>query len=174
MPVKPGQIGRVAARRACGTKWGDEEGGSLISLDRVATSLDVGVSAFPCITESRRRFLLALAHPGSPRKRAIKRLCMCVYHIHRDFRRQQKHYNTDQSRRQCRRPRTWHTLYQSSDWRCTGSVFKTTTISAIFNIIATLVLVSAYDTQVTLFHRCAKLHVSCILQVLHIKILISC
>ena len=29
-------------------------------------------------TKSRRRFLLAQAHPGSPVKRAVKRLCVCV------------------------------------------------------------------------------------------------
>ena len=41
----------------------------------------VGVSAsvvFPCTIKSRSRCLLAPAHPGSPRKRAVKRLCVCV------------------------------------------------------------------------------------------------
>jgi len=66
-------------RRASSVKIGDDGGGPLISPDGVAPSQMVGVSAsviFPCTTKSRR-FLLALAHPGSPRKRAIKRLCMC-------------------------------------------------------------------------------------------------
>ena len=52
----------------------------LISPDVVVPSRMVGVSAsviFPCTIKSRRRFLLALAHLGSPRKRAIK-LCMYV------------------------------------------------------------------------------------------------
>jgi len=50
---------------------GDEGGGSLISPDGVAPSRTVGVSAsdiFPCTIKSGRRFLLALAHPGSPEK----------------------------------------------------------------------------------------------------------
>jgi len=32
---------------------------------------------FPCTIKSRSS-LLAPAHPGSPRKRAVKRLCVCV------------------------------------------------------------------------------------------------
>jgi len=60
---------------------GDEGGGSLISLDGVAPSWIVSLSAsdiFPCTIKFRRRFLLAPAHPGSPRKRAVKWLCVCV------------------------------------------------------------------------------------------------
>jgi len=41
----------------------------------------VNVSAsviFPCTIKSRRRFLLTLAYSGSPRKRAVKRSCMCA------------------------------------------------------------------------------------------------
>ena len=41
----------------------------------------VGVSAsviFPCTVKSRRSFLLAPAHPGSPGKRTIEWLCVCV------------------------------------------------------------------------------------------------
>jgi len=75
---KPGQSGRVAAGRASSVKIGDDGCGPLISPDGVAPSWMVGVPAsviFPCTTKSRR-FLLALAHPGSPRKRAIKRLCV--------------------------------------------------------------------------------------------------
>jgi len=34
---------------------------------------------FPCTIKPRRRFLLAPAHPGSPRKRAVKWLCVCVW-----------------------------------------------------------------------------------------------
>jgi len=59
---------------------GDDGGGSLISLDGVASSRTVFVSAsimFPCTIKSRRFLLLAPAHPCSPRKRAIKRLCVC-------------------------------------------------------------------------------------------------
>ena len=67
------------AGRASVIKMGDEGGGSLISPDAVAPSRIVGMSApniFPCTMKSKRRFLLALAHPGSPRKRAIKWLCV--------------------------------------------------------------------------------------------------
>jgi len=56
-------------------------GGSLFSPDGMASSRIVGVSAsviFTCTIKSRRRFLLALADPGSPGKRAVKWLCMCV------------------------------------------------------------------------------------------------
>jgi len=77
---KPGLIGRVAAGRASGEKWGDDGGGSLISPGGVAPRQTVGVSAsviFPCTTKSRRSFLVALAHSGSPRKGAIKQLCVC-------------------------------------------------------------------------------------------------
>jgi len=53
----------------------DDGGGLLISLDGVVPSQMVDVSAsviFPCTIKARRFLLLALAHPGSPRKRAIK------------------------------------------------------------------------------------------------------
>jgi len=56
---------------------GGDGGGSLISLDGVVPNRIVGVSAsviFPCTMKSRRRYLLAPAHPDSPGKRAIKRL----------------------------------------------------------------------------------------------------
>jgi len=33
---------------------------------------------FPCTIKYRRRFLLALAYPGSSRKRDVTRLCVCV------------------------------------------------------------------------------------------------
>jgi len=78
---KSGKLGRVAAERASGVKMGDEGGGSLISLGGVASSRIVGVSAsdiFSCTIKSRRSFLLAPAHPGSPGKRAVKRLCVCL------------------------------------------------------------------------------------------------
>jgi len=55
---------------------GDNGGGSLISPDGVAPSRIVGVSASgisACTIKSRRSFLLAPAHPSSPRKRAVKR-----------------------------------------------------------------------------------------------------
>jgi len=61
---------------------GDDGGGSLIGPDGVAASWMVSVSAsviFLCSTKSRRSsFLLALDRPGSPRKRAIKWLCVCA------------------------------------------------------------------------------------------------
>jgi len=69
------------AGRASGVKMGGERDGSLISPDGVAPSRIVSVYAsgiFPCTIKSRRRFLLALAHLGSPGKRAVKRLCVCV------------------------------------------------------------------------------------------------
>ena len=55
--------------------WGMMEVGSLtlISPDGVAPSWMVGVSAsdiFPCTIKSRRSFLLALSHLGSPGKGA--------------------------------------------------------------------------------------------------------
>jgi len=49
----------------------------------VAPSRMVSVSAsliFPCTIKSRRRFLLAPAHRGSPGNRVVKRLCVCVYY----------------------------------------------------------------------------------------------
>ena len=53
-------------------------------MDGVAPNWIVGVSAsviFPCTIKSRR-FLLALPHPGSPGKRAIKTVvCVCVWSI---------------------------------------------------------------------------------------------
>ena len=64
---------------ASGIKWGDDGGGSLIRPDGAASIRMVGVSAsviFPCTIKSRRRFLLAPAHLGSPRKRAVKQLCV--------------------------------------------------------------------------------------------------
>jgi len=70
------------SRKGIRNKTGqDDGGGSLISLDEVAPIQIVDVSAsvfFPCTIKSRRRFLLAPAHPGSPGKRAIKWLCVCV------------------------------------------------------------------------------------------------
>jgi len=69
------------AGRASGIKMGDDGGGSLISPDGVASSQTVFVSAsimFPCTIKSRRFLLLAPAHPCSPRKRAIKRLCVLL------------------------------------------------------------------------------------------------
>ena len=62
-------------------KMGNERGGLLISPDGVAPSWIVGVSASdisPYTIKSRRRFLVALAHLGSPGLRALKRLCVCV------------------------------------------------------------------------------------------------
>jgi len=59
---------------------GDDLRGSLISPDEVASSWIVGVSVsviFPCALKSRRRFLLAPAHPGSHGKMAVKRFCVC-------------------------------------------------------------------------------------------------
>jgi len=56
---KPGQIGRVAAGKASDVKMGDDGDGLLISLDGVAPTRIVGVSAsviFPCSIKSRRRF----------------------------------------------------------------------------------------------------------------------
>jgi len=62
---------------------GDDGGGSLISLDGVAPRRVVGVSAsviFPCTIKSKRRYLLALAHLGSPGKWAvIVFVCLCVF-----------------------------------------------------------------------------------------------
>ena len=61
---------------------GDGGGGSLISLVGVAPCRIVGVFPFVifhCAIKSRR-FILALAHPGSPRKRALEScvsVCMC-------------------------------------------------------------------------------------------------
>jgi len=60
-------------------KWGDEDGGSLISPDGVAPSQIVGVSApdiSPCTIKSRRRFLLAPAYLGCPGERSVKWLCV--------------------------------------------------------------------------------------------------
>jgi len=59
----------VAAGRTSSVKMGDDGGGLLISPDGVVPSQIANVSASdvsPCTIKSRRRFLLALAHPGSP------------------------------------------------------------------------------------------------------------
>jgi len=51
----------------------------MISPGGVALSWIVGVPAsviFPCTMKSRRRLILAPAHSGSPRKRAVKWLCV--------------------------------------------------------------------------------------------------
>jgi len=53
---------------------GIDGGGLLIGLDRVALTRIVSVYAFPSTIKSRRSFLLALAHPGGPAKRAVKQL----------------------------------------------------------------------------------------------------
>jgi len=69
------------AGRPSGIKVGGDGGGSLISSDGVAPSRIVGVSAsdiFPCTIKSKRRFLLPLAHLGSPGKRAVKWLCVYI------------------------------------------------------------------------------------------------
>ena len=53
---------------------------ALLSPDGVAPILMVSVSAsinLPLRHKSRRS-LLAPSHPGGPRKRAVKRLCVCV------------------------------------------------------------------------------------------------
>jgi len=67
---------------ASGVKIGDEGGGSLISPDAVVPIRIVGVSASDispgCTIKSKGRFLLAPAHPSSPGKMAVKRLCVCV------------------------------------------------------------------------------------------------
>jgi len=71
---------RVAAGRASSVKMGDDGGGLLISPDGVAPSQIVGVSAyviFPC-TIKVQKILLAPAHLGSPGKRDVKQLCVCV------------------------------------------------------------------------------------------------
>jgi len=71
----------ACGRKASGIKMGDDGGGSLISPDGVALTQIVGVSAsviFSSTIKSRRRFLLAPAHPGSRGKRAVKWLCGCV------------------------------------------------------------------------------------------------
>ena len=52
----------VAAGRTSSVKMGDVGGGSLISPDGVALSRTVG----PCTIKVQRRFLLTLAHLGSP------------------------------------------------------------------------------------------------------------
>jgi len=67
-------------RKVIRCKNAGEKGGSLISPDGVAPSQIVGVSAsviFPCTIKSRR-FLLAPAHSGSPRKRAVTWLRVCI------------------------------------------------------------------------------------------------
>jgi len=71
----------VAAGRASCIKMGGDGGGLRISLDGVTLSWIVSVSASDishCTIKSRRRFLLVLAHLGSPRKRVVKWF-VCVY-----------------------------------------------------------------------------------------------
>jgi len=62
---------------------GNEGGGLLISRDGVAPSRIVGVSASnisTCTIKSRRRFLLAPAHPDSHRKKVRQQLFVFVWH----------------------------------------------------------------------------------------------
>jgi len=69
----------MAVGRASDVRMGDDRGGLLISPDGVVPSWVVGVSAsviLPCSIKSRRRLLLAPAHPDSPGKGAIKQLCV--------------------------------------------------------------------------------------------------
>ena len=69
-------------RKGIRRKNGDDWCGSLIGPDGVALSriLVFLPLFFPCPIniKSRRRFLVASAHPGSPGKRAIKWLYVCV------------------------------------------------------------------------------------------------
>ena len=61
---------------------GDDRGGLLISPDEVMPIWMVGVSAcviLSCIVKARRSlFFLTPAHMVSPRKRAVKWLCVCM------------------------------------------------------------------------------------------------
>jgi len=54
--------------------------------------------------------------------------------------------DSNQSWRQCRRSGTRHTFYQSTHWRSTRPVFKTTAISANCNVFTVLL----YYSQITL------------------------
>jgi len=74
-----GKLGGLRQEQHLAQKWGDDGGGSLISLDGLAPSWIVGVYAsviFPCTIKSRRRFLLAPAHPGTPEKGC--KMVVCV------------------------------------------------------------------------------------------------
>jgi len=68
-------VGWQKGHPAC-KKYGRWWRWALVSPDGVVPTRMVGVSAsviFPCTINSRNSFL-ALAHPGDPRKRAVKRL----------------------------------------------------------------------------------------------------
>ena len=68
--------GRKGIQRKNG--MGGYGGGLLIDTDGVAPSRTVGVSAsviLPYTIKSSRRFLLALAHPGSPGCKMVVSLC---------------------------------------------------------------------------------------------------
>jgi len=66
------------AGRASGVKMGGIDGGGfLISLDEVAAPgylVCLPLVILPSTIKSRRSFLLALAYPGGPGKRSVKRL----------------------------------------------------------------------------------------------------
>ena len=69
-------------------KWGNDGGGLLISPDGLASSWIVGVSAsviLHCTIKSRRRFLLAPAHPGSAGNSVVRRLYVCVVTLARVY-----------------------------------------------------------------------------------------
>jgi len=66
--------------------------------------------------------------------------------------------DTNQSQRQCRRMRTRHTFYQTIHWWCTGTVFKTTAVAAIFNYLKQIYqqLLSTYSDTIGRNVGCIK------------------
>ena len=76
-------VGGQEGHPAC-KKWGDGGGGHwLVRLEwhPAGWSVCLPLLIFPC-TIKYKSSLLALAHPGGPRKRAVKRMCVCVFYVH--------------------------------------------------------------------------------------------
>jgi len=73
--ILPSVLWRLGGRRGIWPVkiWGEWWRWALVSPDGVAPSQMVGVLISPCTIKSRSS-LLALANPGGPRKRAVKRL----------------------------------------------------------------------------------------------------
>jgi len=72
-------VERQEGHPACKKYGGDGGGGHcLVRMEwgPARWSVCLPVLIFPCTIKSRSS-LLALAHPGGPRKRAVKRLCVC-------------------------------------------------------------------------------------------------
>jgi len=76
-------VGRQEGHMACKKQWGDGGGGHwLVWMEwRPAGGRCLPLLIFPCTIKSRD-FLLALAHPGGPGKRAVKWWLFIITYLH--------------------------------------------------------------------------------------------